>query len=244
MRATSIISGLMLMGLVFLFSNAGASTRLTPHAAEYKVKISILGGRLSTRLSATEEGYEANYLVEPKGLAAIIANGNIEATSHFVDTTIGFLPDRHQTADSISDDKIQATLDFDWDTEAETGTVTGQLNGEDVEQSLDSIVHDFVTLQYEIARDLKNGTIEDEYILFEPDELKPVEISTVGNDRLKVPYGQFDVIGVRHQGKGSSRTTTFWFAPDLDYIPIVIERHRKGKTLFRAVLDEYTASPE
>lgn len=244
MRATTILTGALCAGLLALAGTAHADAELTPHTAEYKVKISILGGRLSTRLDRTEQGYQGKYLVEPKGLAAVLASGNIEATSNFVDSSLGFLPDRHQTADSISKDKIQATLDFDWDTDAATGIVTGELNGADVEQSLDFVVHDFVTLQYEIARDLKNGTIKDEYVLFEPDELKPVEISTVGNDRLKVPFGQFDVIGVRHQGKGSSRTTTFWFAPELDYIPVVIERHRKGKTLFRAVLDSYAAIVE
>ena len=79
------------------------------------------------------------------------------------------------------------------------------------------------------------------YILFEPDELKTLEIATIGTGREKVPYGTFDVIGVRHQKKGSSRSTVFWFAPELDYLPVVIERFRKGKTLMRAELREYQA---
>ncbi len=244
MRAKALFAPVLLTGLIGLAEPSPAEPLLTPHAAEYKVRISILSGRLSTRLAGTDDGYEAMYLVQPKGLAAVIAGGKIEATSNFVDTSRGFLPDRHVTADSISRDKIQAALDFDWDLETASGVVTGELNGEDVEQPLDNIVHDFVTLQYEIARDLKNDTIKDEYVLFEPDELKPLSIETVGSDRIEVPYGEFEVIGVRHQRKGSSRTTTFWFAPELDYLPVVIERHRKGKTLFRAVLDTYTASSE
>lgn len=218
-----------------------AQAELTPHAADYKVRISILSGQLTTRLVPSDVGYEATYLVEPRGLASIIANGTIEATSNFVDSERGFLPTHHVTADSISSDKIQADLAFDWAIDAASGLVTGKINGETVEQTLDGIVHDFVTLQYEIARDLKNDSIKDSYVLFEPDELKTLQIERIGENRVKVPYGRFDVIGVRHQREGSSRTTTFWFAPELDYLPVVIERHRKGKTLMRAELRGYEA---
>ena len=214
---------------------AGAGEPLVPHSAEYKVKISILSGELRTRLSETEDGYEASYLVEPKGLASVIAGGTIEATSRFVDSERGFLPVHHVTADSISRDKIQADLDFDWS----DNTVKGTINGEQVEQVLDGIVHDFVTLQYEIGRDLRNDKIKDGYVMYEPEELKHLKIATIGKETVKVPHGTYDVIGVRHQREGSSRTTTFWFAPELDYLPVIIERHRKGKTLMRAELREY-----
>jgi hypothetical protein len=228
-RALTVLSGLVWA------TTAGAADALTPHSAEYRVKISVLSGELLTRLSATDDGYQATYLVKPKGLASVIANGTIEATSDFVDAGSGFLPVHHVTADSISKDKIQADLAFDWDTK----TVAGTLNGQPLEQSLDAIVHDFVTLQYEIGRDLRNDAIKDNYILFEPDELKHLQVQIVGTETVEVPHGTYEVVGVRHQREGSSRTTTFWFAPELDYLPVIIERHRKGKTLMRAVLREY-----
>ena len=48
--------------------DAAPAPALTPHSAEYKVKISILSGKLNTRLQATEDGYEATHRVTPAGL--------------------------------------------------------------------------------------------------------------------------------------------------------------------------------
>ena len=40
---------------------AQAAGILTPHTAQYKVKISVVSGRLSTELRATKDGYVANH---------------------------------------------------------------------------------------------------------------------------------------------------------------------------------------
>ncbi len=234
--AASTRFALLLGAAVWLGAPAAlADAALTPHSAEYKVKISVLSGRLNTRLAVTDEGYEATYHVEPKGLAAVFTSGEIRTVSAFTETERGLLPIHHVTADSISKKKIQADLDFDWATD----TVTGTLNGKAVEIPLDGVVHDFVTLQYVIGRDLQNGGVRDTYIMFEPDELKVLNVTSVGDDVVKVPAGRFEVIGIRHQGEGSSRSTTFWFARELGYLPVVIERHRKGKLQMRAELREY-----
>ncbi|MDJ0940462.1 MAG: DUF3108 domain-containing protein [Woeseiaceae bacterium] len=236
MIAASTRFALLLGAAVWLGAPAAlADAALTPHSAEYKVKISVLSGRLNTRLAVTDEGYEATYHVEPKGLAAVFTSGEIRTVSAFTETERGLLPIHHVTADSISKKKIQADLDFDWATD----TVTGTLNGKAVEIPLDGVVHDFVTLQYVIGRDLQNGGVRDTYIMFEPDELKVLNVTSVGDDVVKVPAGRFEVIGIRHQGEGSSRSTTFWFARELGYLPVVIERHRKGKLQMRAELREY-----
>ena len=41
------------------FVEANADQELTPYTAEYKVKISVLSGRLATELRRTEFGYSA-----------------------------------------------------------------------------------------------------------------------------------------------------------------------------------------
>jgi hypothetical protein len=38
---------------------------------------------------------------------------------------------------------------------------------------------------------------------------------------------------------GSSRVTTLWCVPELEYLPVIIEQHRKGKLNLRAVLASY-----
>ena len=59
-----------------------------------------------------------------------------------------------------------------------------------------------------------------------------------------VASGEFDVIGIQHQAEGSKRQTTLWCAKKLDYLPVVIEQHRKGKLRVRATLRRYTPKPD
>ena len=78
-----------------------------------------------------------------------------------------------------------------------------------------------------------------QYTLFDVDKLRIANVSSAGNKRVKTPAGSYDVIGIQHQRKGSSRTTTMWCAPDLGFLPVIIEQHRKGKLNFRATLTRY-----
>ena len=87
--------------------------------------------------------------------------------------------------------------------------------------------------------DLANGEDTTEYVLFEHDRVRTVEISRVGTRRIKTGAGTFNTIGIRHQAQNSSRATTLWIAMDLGYLPVMIERHRKGKLQMRAELQKY-----
>ena len=65
--------------LLFIATPLVAETALTPHSATYKVKISVLGGELRTRLDATDTGYEAKHVIRATGMARMLARGSIAA---------------------------------------------------------------------------------------------------------------------------------------------------------------------
>jgi hypothetical protein len=213
-----------------------AEGRLTPHSAEYKVKISILSGKLSTRLQATENGYEATHRIVPKGLARILAGGSIQETSSFEYTADGVSPTRYVSVDTLSKHKTRADISFDWS----TGAVTGTVNDEPVESVLEELAYDRVSIQYELMVDLMNGGAGETYILFDVDRLKTLKVSSIGTKEVKVPAGKFMAIGIQHQAEGSSRITTLWCVEELDFLPVIIEQHRKGKLRMRATLSRYT----
>ena len=189
-----------------LASPAMAEKSLTPHSAEYKVKISVLRGRLRTELRATDSGYEATHEIVATGISRLFAKGSIRADLH-----------------------------FNW----ATGEVAGTVNDEAVQTGLDNIVLDRVSLQYELMRDLLNGGPSEQYILFDIDKLKTLNVRIVGTKRIKVPAGSFDAIGIQHQAENSSRVTTLWCVEELGFLPVLIEQHRKGKLRVRASLRKY-----
>ena len=84
-----------------LFAGAAqASGELTPHTAEYRIKISVVGGRLSTELKSTDSGYIARHFVEPTGMSKIIAHGEITEVSEFAAGDDGIYPIAYQTNDT------------------------------------------------------------------------------------------------------------------------------------------------
>ena len=54
---------------------------LVPHTADYRIKISLLEGRLTTALEKTADGYRAESLIRATGLSQVFANGEIRESS-------------------------------------------------------------------------------------------------------------------------------------------------------------------
>ena len=141
----------------------------------------------------------------------------------------------YHAIDTIGDD-LETLIAFNWDTNEASGTV----GDEDVVLQLDGIAHDSVSIQYALMHDLLNGEPDDTYVLFDVDKMRVAEVRNVGTKQVKTKAGQYDVVGIQHQKQGSSRVTTLWCARELDYLPVIIEQHRKEKLNFRATLTEYT----
>ena len=217
-------------------ANAHGETLLTPHQAEYKVKISVLGGQLNTELRVTPDGYVATHIVKPTGMAKLFARGQISETSQFHGSDDGIRPVNFRADDTLTRDKIKASIQFDW----ESGEATGTVNDEAVSSTMEELAYDHVSIQYQLMFDLMNGGPSSQYVLFDIDELKTINVSKIGHRTIKVPAGKFEAIGVQHQVIGSKRITTMWCVEALDYLPVIIEQHRKGKLKMRAVLTSYS----
>lgn len=230
-----IASILLVPGLLLAPLPTLAGSTLTPHIAEYKVRISVLGGKLHTQFEATENGYYAESVIEATGMSRMLAGGAIREKSWFSERDGMILPMQYRSADTISRDHDIVDLDFNWNAQE----VTGLINGQDFQAELDGEVHDRVSLQYGLMYDLLNGGEKKKYLLQDAEELKPLSISNVGTKEVNVPYGKFDAVGIRHQREGSSRVTTLWCVEKLGYLPVIIEQHRKGKLRLRAVLTQY-----
>jgi len=235
-----VINRLRIFAALLLLVASGAfadeSVRhLVPHSAEYKVKISVLGGKLTTQLEETANGYRASSMIRATGLSKIVAHGEISETSDFGVTPDGVRPRHFMSNDGITREKESVDFTFDWDTDS----VSGLWNGEHFENQFDGVMHDRVSLQYGLMLDLANGIHRDEYFLQDAEKFKPLKITNVGTRTVKVPFGQFEAIGIQHQQEGSSRTTTLWVVEELGFLPVIIEQRRKGKIQVKAELESY-----
>ena len=237
-RLRAVFSGVILILASGLWAPmAIAAPGFTPHSAEYKVKMSVLSGRLRTQLKSTPTGYQATHRVEPTGLAKMFAKGAIEERSSFNVTGNGVLPIHYLSSDTLSKKKTHAEVDFDWSDRSLAGVV----NDVAIAQELETFVRDRVSIQYQLMHDLLrgDGRGNEQYVLFDIDEMKTVNIRSIGSKRVKVPAGKFEAIGIQHQRKNSSRVTTLWCVEELGFLPVIIEQHRKGKRRLYATLKTY-----
>ena len=222
------------------FVEANADQELTPYVAEYKVKISVLSGKLATELRRTESGYSAVSTIRPSGIANVFMNGLIEESSWFSVSTNGVVPDRYSSVDTITKDQKAMEFRFDW----QRNEVAGTIGDQNYVIPLDGRVHDRVSIQFELMLKLLNGSPADRYVMLNEEELRPILVSNIGRKRVKVPFGSFDAVGIQHRTEDSSRLTTLWCAEKLGYLPVIIEQHKNGKLRVRAVLDEYAPLAE
>jgi hypothetical protein len=218
---------------------AFAQPSLTPHSAQYKVKISVMGGQLNTELRQTESGYVATHVIKPTGMSRMFSRGSISETSEFYATDDGVRPDKYRSDDTVSRNKERVDIQFDWS----TGEARGTVNDVYITSVMNEIAHDRVSIQYELMHDLLNRGPSAEYILFDVDRLKTLNVRSIGSKTIKVPAGKYEAVGIQHQATGSKRITTLWCVEELDFLPVIIEQHRKGKLRVRAVLTKYTPGP-
>jgi len=215
---------------------AFSAESLTPHAAEYKVRISILGGKLSTRIEATDDGYYAQSSIVATGMSRILASVTILESSAMMVAGGILRPEQFRSVDTLSKGGQTVDLKFDWS----ALSVGGLIDSADFQAALDGAVHDRVSLQYGLMLDLMSGIERGEYALQDAERLKLLSITNIGTRYVDVPFGRFEAIGIQHQAENSSRITTLWCVEELGYLPVIIEQHRKGKRQMRATLTSYT----
>ena len=215
---------------------AASDVSLTPHTAAYKVKVKILSGELDTKLERTNAGFVATHKLNTTGMARLLAKGEIEESASFGVSAAGVTPTLYVSSDSMTSKKTQADVRFD----IAGRQVIGTVNGEAFSMPFENVIHDRVSIQYQLMLDLQRGMLNDVYVLYDIDELKTLQVTNIGQQSIKTPAGTYDAVGIQHQTEGSSRVTTLWCVPELGYIPAIIEQHRKGKLRMRALLESYT----
>jgi hypothetical protein len=150
------------------------------------------------------------------------------------------VPDKYQSNDQISSDPKVMEFEFDWD----QSQVSGTINDEDYVIELDGLVHDRVSIQYELMLDLLNKEPSTNYMLLNEDELRPIFVTNIGEKDIKVPYGKFKAVGIQHSNEEKTRVTVLWCVEELGYLPVLIEQYNDGKRRVRAELKHYTPVQE
>ncbi|MES9969543.1 MAG: DUF3108 domain-containing protein [Candidatus Thiodiazotropha sp.] len=207
---------------------------LKPFSATFSVKRNIIPlGELELELKLNEKGeyhYHAHTL--PGMFVGWFSADEITEESHGTLHGGSIKPNSYTYNDQGEEDD-RAELIFDW----QMGEVHTTSSGITWSQSIATGTQDRLSQQLLVRLHLAEGRKDMSYQVADGGKIKNYRFKVEGTEDIDTPYGQMSCIRVRRSKESRKPDYTIWFAPELDYLPVQIERQKSGR-LYRMALDE------
>ena len=109
--------------------------------------------------------------------------------------------------------------------------VVSNYRGKSTTMSMSQQAFDDLSLEVQIRQDLLNGKFSGNYYMAKHDKIEKTPFKKSGNTKITVPAGTFDTVRVDRIHEDNSRSTSFWLAPSLDYLPVKVSQINDGKKM-------------
>lgn len=160
-----------------------------------------------------------------RGIFRVAVPGTIRQSSEVRIEDGHIIPQHFITDDGSEKSKRDTDVRFDWDGNRATGTAEGK----PVDVALQPGVQDSLSIQIALIQDLVAGRTPSGFVMLDRDEIKDYLYTAEGKERVKTALGEHDTLKYRSRRPNSDRSTLFWCAPDLGYLPVKVERHKGSK---------------
>ncbi len=239
--AKFLLGGALLTVLAISLAQPAAADVLSPYKAVYEVnRGNIMLG--DTTFTLTEKGgdcYLLQGLAEPKGIAAMFA-GKMTESSHFCMIDGQIRSQKYQVHKENGDDDDNYTLRFDW---GNNMVRTGKDKPRELPaDGLDRTVMEIAMRRLLVQAGDKLPTTPFIFLMVEDDEIQPYSFQITGTEKIATPAGRFETVKVERVN-AEKRQFRLWLARDLDYLPVKVERQKKGKDPIRMTLRDLPKSP-
>ena len=232
------LPGALALALGALPAQAGV---LSPYKAVYELSRGkmMLGDTTFTLARDGNTCYRLHGVAEPMGLAALLA-GKTEEESRFCEVDGRLRAQSYKRTQQNGDKDDSYSLRFDWGNRMVTtnGGASRELPPDGLDRGL---------MEISLRRLLKQAGGEAPrepfvFLLVEDDEITPYSLQVTGREPVSTPVGRFDTLKVERLNPGK-REMRLWLAPELDYLPVKVERQKKGDPAVRMILRELPQSP-
>jgi len=109
--------------------------------------------------------------------------------------------------------------------------VTSNYKGKTTTMDMGQQAFDDLSLEVQIRQDLLNGKFSGNYYMAKKNKVEKTPFKKSGNTKITVPAGTFDTVRIDRIHDDNSRSTSFWLAPSLDYLPIKVSQINDGKKM-------------
>ena len=215
---------------------SAASPAIPLYHATYSVARNDLhiGAAIFTLTKGKNDIYTYQSITQPAGLVSLFRSDVITETSHF--SVVDGLPRSllySYTHTGGGDNKPQS-IRFDWNNK----TAHSSHGDQHKTLPLESGICDRLLAQLLVSLDAAHGHFDDTYRVLDHSEMQTYRLHEVGQKKLKTPAGEFDTVEVARKDEKKNRTTSFWLAPKLDYLPVQMQQTESGKATISLVLTD------
>lgn len=109
--------------------------------------------------------------------------------------------------------------------------VVSNYKGKSTTMNMAQQAFDDLSLEIQIRQDLLNGKFSGNYYMARKDKIEKTPFKNAGSTKITVPAGTFDTVRVDRVHDDNSRSTSFWLAPSLDYLPVKVSQVNEGKKM-------------
>lgn len=99
-------------------------------------------------------------------------------------------------------------------------------------------VLDELNAELQVREDLKKNALKAQYFIADAKEVEGRKFVRQGSETIKTPAGSYNTIKVVMQHQKPNRSTIFWLAPELDYLPVKVT-HQDEDTSYGLTLTKY-----
>lgn len=223
----------LLLGVITGLSLTGTAAALEPYTAQYGFNIDNRWSGESSRV-LRKDGADWVYTFTAR--VPVLANAT-ETTRFSIDDQRNVISKNHNMRYKIVVRNKNLAMNFD----AASRKINVDVGGKKSVLEFKAGTLDELNLEFQVREDLKKGALQPQYLVADEKRVEAVRFVREGREQLSVPAGRYDTVRVRRVHNNPKRTTTFWLAPSLDYLPVRVMQNDDG-TVYDFTLSRFTAN--
>lgn len=197
---------------------------LQPYTASYSIKKhGATIALLSYQVKAQDSGWHITTHAKPKGLAALLTNQTADEESQLAVKQNQLLPLTYARTHSKEGEKRNIKINYDW-TKKQADYAEGTENHT---LTLQEPTYDSLSLQLAMMQDLSTGPDSLQYHVIDDGKIEVQKYDRVAEEQLRINGKSMQTISLQRQY--GNKETRMWFAPELNYLLVKMQKYRKGK---------------
>ena len=193
-------------------------------------------GYLESSLKYLGQTYEYSKSTQSTGLAKLLTKAKI------FEKVAGKFSGERLTPVSYSFDQSTRKKQVTDQTRFSGGRASGMYKGNAYSLQTPANVLDRGSLEIAVARDLKLKRPQLQYNVVERGKLKQYVFVRIANEQVQTAAGVFNTIKIAVKREDKSRTTTYWMAKELTYLPVKMVHEEDGEVI-GSLIREFTIKP-